>query len=64
MFELLKSGKNQYGVWVLGTLKLKGYEITDIFNTNLTEEPTEDFTIKKIIVKRTRSGQLRFSIEI
>lgn len=64
MFELLKSGKNQYGVWVLGILKVKGFEITDIFNTNLTEEPQENFTIKKIIVKRTRNGNLRFSIEI
>lgn len=64
MFELIKSGKNQYGVWVFGTLKIKGYEITDIFNTNLTEEPVENFTIKKILVKRTRNGNLRFSIEI
>lgn len=64
MFELKKCGKNQYGVWVLGTLRVKGYEITDIFNTNLKEEPTEDFTIKKIIVKRTKNGNLRFSIEI
>lgn len=64
MFELKKCGQTDYGVWVYGTLKIKGYEITDIFNTNLKELPTEDFTIKKIIVKRNRKGELRFSIEI
>lgn len=64
MFELKKAGKTDYGVWVYGTLTIKGVEITDIFNTNLKELPEENFTIKKIIVKRTRKGDLRFSIEI
>lgn len=63
MFELIKSGSSKYGVWVYGTLKVKGFEVTDIFNTNLKEELTENATAKKVIVKRNRKGELRFTIE-
>lgn len=64
MFELKKAGSTQYGIWVFGTLKFKGFEITDIFKTNFTEIPTEDFQIKKLLLKRNKDNIIRFSIEI
>lgn len=64
MLEIKKSGKNKYGIWVLGVLKYSEFEIKDIFNTNLKDIPSDSsLTIKKLIVNRSKNGDIRFSLE-
>lgn len=64
MLEIKKAGKTEYGVWVFGVLKYSEFEIKDIFKTNLKDIPSDSsLTIKKLIVNRSKSGDIRFSLE-
>lgn len=64
MLEVKKSGKTEYGVWILGTLRYSDFEIKDIFKTNLNDIPSESsLKIKKLFVNRTKKGDIRFSLE-
>lgn len=64
MLEVRKVGKTKYGVWILGILKYSDFEIRDIFNTNLSDIPSESsLKIKKLYVNRTKKGDIRFSLE-
>lgn len=65
MLNIAKSGQTDYGVWVYGTLQYEGLEIKDIFKTNLTEIPKDNkLRIKKLIIKRTKNNDIKFSVEI
>ena len=58
MFEIIKFGTSQYGkCWVIGSLKYEGFEILDLFNTNITDENffKNKTTIKPKLFKITRS---------
>lgn len=64
MLEVKKSGKTQYGVWVFGILKYSGFEIKDIFKTNLTDVPVDSsLKVKTLIVNRCKNGDIKFSLE-
>lgn len=64
MLEVKKSGKTKYGVWILGILKYSDFEIKDIFKTNLIDVPVDSsLEIKKLIVNRTKNGDIKFSLE-
>lgn len=64
MLEVKKFGKTKYGVWILGTLKYQGFEIKDIFKTNLKDIPNEtNLKVKKLIVNKSKNGDIRFSLE-
>ena len=41
MLEVKKIGKSKYGVWILGILRYSDFEIKDIFNTNLSDIPSD-----------------------
>lgn len=66
MLEIKKSGSTQYGVWVVGTLKYNGLEITDIFNTNLSDtsllDDKESIKVQSIKIARRRDGNLRITL--
>lgn len=65
MLNIAKCGQTDFGVWVYGTLQYEGLEIKDIFKTNLLEIPKDNkLRIKKLIIKRTKNNDIRFSIEI
>ena len=64
MLEVKKIGKTEYGVWILGTLKYSGFEIKDIFKTNLKDIPKETILkVNKLIVNKSKNGDIRFSLE-
>lgn len=64
MLNIAKCGQNDFGIWVYGTLQYDGLEIRDIFRTNLLEIPKDTkLKIKKLIIKRTKNNDIRFSIE-
>lgn len=64
MLEVKKIGKTKYGVWILGILRYSDFEIKDIFNTNLSDIPSESsLKIKKLYVNRTKKGDIKFSLE-
>ena len=67
MLEIKKSGKTEYGVWVIGTLKYQGLEITDIFNTTLDDtsifEDKESIKVKTIKISRRKDKSLRITLE-
>ena len=66
MLEIIKYGSNKYGVWVIGNLKYDGFEVLDIFNTNIKdEEYFKDKTSikpKKFKISR-RNNKIIFSLE-
>ena len=66
MLEIKKSGSTQYGVWVVGTLKYNGLEITDIFNTNLSDtsllDDKESIKVQSIKIARRKDGNLRITL--
>lgn len=65
MLNILKCGQNDFGIWVYGSLEYNGLEIKDIFKTNLLEIPKVDkIRIKKLIIKKTKNNDIRFSVEI
>ena len=65
MLNIAKCGQTDFGVWVYGTLQYEGLEIKDIFKTNLLELPKDNkIKIKKLIIKRTKNNDIRFSVEI
>lgn len=65
MLNIAKCGKTDFGVWVYGTLQYEGLEIKDIFRTNLTDIPKDNkLRIKKLIIKRTKNNDIKFSVEI
>lgn len=69
MFEMVKYGTSKYGkVWVLGNLKYDGFEVCDIFNTNIDDEKYfEDKTTIKIkkfkISRNSKTGKIVFYLE-
>lgn len=66
MFYVKKSGKTDYGVWVLGDLKTETIEISGIFTTNLDEVPdTDKLEVKRLkIAKSQKSKDIKFHLEI
>lgn len=65
MLNIAKCGQTDFGVWVYGTLQYEGLEIKDIFKTNLLEIPKDNkLRIKKLIIKRTKNNDIKFSVEI
>ena len=66
MFYVKKSGKTDYGVWVLGDLKTDTVEVSGIFTTNLNEIPdTDKLEVKRLkIVKSQKTKDIKFHLEI
>lgn len=65
MLDIVKCGQTDFGVWAYGTVQYEGLEIRDIFKTNLLEIPSENkLYIKKLIIKRTKNNDIKFSVEI
>ena len=66
MLEIIKYGTSKYGVWVIGSLQYEGFEVVDIFNTNLKDE---DFFKDKTSIKpkkfkiSRRNNKIIFSLE-
>lgn len=66
MLEIIKYGTSKFGVWVIGSLKYEGFEVVDIFNTNLKDE---DFFKDKTSIKpkkfkiSRRNNKIIFSLE-
>lgn len=67
MLEILKYGTNKFGVWVIGNLKFKGFEMRDIFSTNIkNEDELKDKTtleVKKIKILRTKQKNIAIALE-
>lgn len=67
MLDIKKSGTTKYGVWVVGTLRFQGLEISDIFNTNLSDttllDDKESIKVKTIKIARRKDGQFRITLE-
>lgn len=69
MLEIIKFGTSQYGkVWVIGNLKYQGFEVIDLFNTNLTDESyfkdKTDVKPKKFKISRSsKTGKIIFTLE-
>lgn len=67
MLEIKKFGQTDYGVWVIGTLKYQGLEVTDLFNTNLSDvsslETKTDIKVKTIKISRKKDKSFRITLE-
>lgn len=67
MLEIIKYGTSKYGVWVVGNLKYDGFELLDIFNTNLKDENVlKDHTsvkIKKLKISKDKNYKIHFYLE-
>ena len=69
MLEILKYGTSQYGkVWVIGNLKYQGFEVSDLFNTNISDESffkdITDIKPKKFKISRSsNTGKINFTLE-
>jgi len=68
MLEILKYGTSKYGqCWVIGTVKYQGFELMDIFNTNISDEnffsDKTELKIKKFKISRDRNKNIKFSLE-
>ena len=67
MLEIIKYGTSKYGVWIIGHLKYEGFEIIDIFSTNLKdEEVLKDKTSirpKLFKITRNRNKNIVFNLE-
>ena len=64
--DIKKQGKNDNGVWVIGTLVSdNGIELREIFSTNLTEEldMTKTYQVKKVKISRFGKSD-RFSVRL
>lgn len=64
MLKVKKCGKTNFGNWVYGVLSYPDLEISDIFSVNKELQENEEYDIKRLVIKRTRNGNLKFSIEI
>lgn len=68
MLEIIKYGTSKYGrVWIIGSLKYQGFEILDLFNTNLTDESVlkdkTNIKFKTFKISRNRDGKILFNLE-
>ena len=68
MLEILKYGTSQYGrCWVIGTIRAGDVEITDLYNTNITDESffkdKTSIKIKKIKISRNKEKRIIFTLE-
>lgn len=67
MFEIIKYGKNQYGVWVVGHYVDGKLDFFDVFNTNIKDEnyfkDKTNLPVKKFKITRNRNKQIVFSLE-
>lgn len=69
MLEIIKYGTSKFGdCWVIGNLKYEGFEVSDLFNTNIKDEnffkDKTTIKVKKIKVSRnSKSKLIRFTLE-
>ena len=68
MLEIIKYSTYKYGrVWIIGSLKYQGFEILDLFNTNLTDESVlndkTNIKFKTFKISRNRDGKILFNLE-
>ena len=64
MFEVKKCGKTNFGYWAYGTLKYKGFEVSDIFAVNQELEIGKSYAPNMITLKRDKKNNLRFKIVV
>lgn len=68
MLEIIKYGTSKYGrVWIIGCIKYQGFEVLDLFNTNLTDESVlkdkTNIKFKTFKISRNRDGKILFNLE-
>lgn len=62
MLYVKKCGTTDYGNWVLGTLKYKGFEVHDLFSVDKNVSVGNEYQVKNVELKRTRNGSMRFKL--
>lgn len=64
MLNVKKCGKTEYGYWAIGVLRYEEFEIIDIFSVDKELLPNENYEISKLKMRRTKNGDLKFSLNI